>query len=146
MKTKGALTRFLGITGTALVWFPLLAPVLLTAVFFLQRSIIRVDYLMPAELFPAGLTGGGLLLWASLRAGARRGLIGWGLGLAAAFLVGGQGLAVLTGLASGDIEPAGVWFILVLACLAAYTLSLALMGVGGLLLLRDLSKSSTGQT
>ena len=51
MEKKSALTKFLAIAGTTLVWFPLTAPVLISAFFYLQERIFRIDYLMPAELF-----------------------------------------------------------------------------------------------
>jgi hypothetical protein len=95
---------------------------------------------VPAELFPAALAGGGLLLWAALRARSRRRLIGWGLGIAVGLLVGGQVLAVVTGLASGEAGPAG-WWTIVLASIVAYSLAVVAMGVGGVLLLRDLFKA-----
>jgi len=138
MEKKGVFTKILAIVGTALVWFPILAPVLLSVAAFITERVFRFDYLMPAELFPAALVGGGLLLWAALRAHSRRGLIGWGLGIAAGLLVGGQVLAVVTGLASGESEPAGWWWALVLASLAVYSLALVVIGVGGVLLLYDL--------
>jgi hypothetical protein len=53
-------------------------------------------------------------------------------------LVGGQALATVTGLASGEIEPAGWPLILVLMTLAGYCLALVAIGVGGVMLLRDL--------
>jgi hypothetical protein len=138
MKGKNIFTKILAIAGTALVWFPILAPILFSMIAILTRRMFRFDYLMPAELFPTALAGGGLLLWAALRARSRRRLIGWGLGLAVGLLVGGQALAVVTGLASGESEPTGVWWALVLASLAIYSLALVAMGVGGVLLLRDL--------
>ncbi|MBL7201178.1 MAG: hypothetical protein ISS56_13650 [Anaerolineae bacterium] len=138
MGKKGILTKILAIAGTTLVWFPILAPVLLSVALIIQERTFRFDYLMPAELFPSALVGGCLLLWAALRAHSRRGLIGWGLGVAAGMLIGGQALAVVTGLASGEIEPAGLWWALVVASLAVYSLALVAMGVGGVLLLRDL--------
>jgi hypothetical protein len=138
MKKKNLLTRILAITGTILVWFPILAPILFSAIFMITRHVFRFDYLMPAELFPFALVGGGLLLWAALRERSHRHLIGWGLGSAAGLLVGGQLLAVGTGLASGETEPVGWWWILVLASLAIYSLALVAVGVGGILLLHDL--------
>jgi hypothetical protein len=66
MEKKTAITKFLAIAGTALVWFPLAAPVLISAIFYLQDRIFRIDYLMPAELFFFFLFGSGLLLWAGL--------------------------------------------------------------------------------
>jgi hypothetical protein len=97
-----------------------------------------------AELFPFALVGEGLLLWAALRARSRYKLIGWELGIAIDSLVGGQTLAVVTGLASGETEPVGWRWIFVLASLAIYSLALVAMGVGGILLLRDLFKKNGG--
>ena len=142
MEKKGVLTKILAIVGTMLVWFPILAPVLLSVAVIIQERMFRFDYLMPAELFPATLVGGGLLIWAALRARSRRRLIGWGLGIAVGLLVGGQVLAVVTGLASGEAEPAGWWWALVLASIVIYTLALVVIGVGGVLVLRDLFKPS----
>lgn len=101
------------------------------------------DYLMPAELFPAVLLGGILLLWAALRARSRRALVGWSLGLAAGLLAAGQALAVATGPASGAINPAGWPWVLVLASIAGYTLAVIALGVGGLLLFQTLSKGES---
>lgn len=142
MAKKGTLTKVLALVGTVLVWFPILAPVLLGVVLMIQRRIFRFDYLMPAELFPLILAGGGLLIWAALRARSRLKLIGWGLGIAAGLLVGGQALAVVTGLASGETEPVGWQWALVVTSLAGYSLAVITAGVGGLLLLRDLFRPS----
>lgn len=141
MEKKGALTKTLAVAGTVLAWFPILAPVLLSVIVILQARILRFDYLMPAELFPAALVGGGALLWGALRARSRRRLIAWSLGLAVALLAGSQGLAVVTGLASGEAKPAGWQLAMVVAPLAGYGLALVAMGVGGALLLGDLFRA-----
>ena len=141
MERKGVFTKILAVVGTMLVWFPILAPILLSAAVIIKERMFRFDYLMPAELFPAALVGGCLLVWAALRAHLRLSLIGWGLGIAVGSLVGGQVLAVVTGLASGETEPAGWRWALVLTSLAVYSLALVAMGVGGLLLLRDLFRT-----
>ena len=141
MDKRGVLTKILAVTGTVLVWFPILAPVLLSLALFISRGIFRLDYLMPAELFLVALAGGALLIWAALRARARWALIGWGLGIAAGMLVGGQALAVATGLASGETEPAGWPWALVLASLAILWLALIVVDIGAVLLVRDLLKT-----
>jgi hypothetical protein len=138
MEKKDVFTKILAIAGTVFAWFPVLAPILLTAVVLIGSGESRFDYLMPAELFPSALVGGGLLLWAAIRARSRRGLIGWGLGVAVGLLVGGQALAVATGLASGATGPGGWQWGLVLGSLAAYALALIVVGVGGGQMLRDL--------
>ena len=141
MDKRGSLTKILAVTGTVLVWLPLLAPVLLSLALLISRRIFRFDYLMPAELFLFALAGGALLIGAALRARARWALIGWGLGIAAGMLVGGQALAVATGLASGETEAAGWPWVLVLASLAILWLALIVLDVGAVLLVRDLFKT-----
>lgn len=138
MERKDVLTKILAIVGTVLVWFPILAPILLSVVGLITSRVFHLDYLMPAELFPAAWVGGGVLLWAAIRARSRRALIGWGLGIAVVSLVGGQALAVVTGLASGRTEPTGWRWALVVASLGVYSVALVTIGVGGVLLIRDL--------
>ena len=140
MADKGMLTKILAIAGTVLVWFPILAPILLTVVLFIQERSFHIDYLMPAELFLFAMAGSALLLWASMRARSHPGLIRWGIALAVVMIVGGQAIASATGLASGEIEPTGWQWALVTASLAGYCLALIAIGVGGILLLRDLFK------
>jgi hypothetical protein len=134
---RSGLTKMLVIAGTVLVWIPILAPVLFSALVLVTRLVFRFDYLMPAELFPAALLGGLLLLWAAIRVRSRGRLIGGGLAIAIAALAGGQAVAVVTGVASGRTEPGGGWGALILASLAVYCLALLITAAGGVLLLRD---------
>ena len=140
MENKGALTKGLAITGTVLVWLPILAPIFFSIIFLIQRQLFRFDYLMPAELGLFAFGGGILLLVAAIRAHSRQKLIGWGLGIAFITVVGGQVLAVVTGLASGGAEPVGWRWALVLGSLVLYSLAIVGVGIGGILLLRDLFK------
>lgn len=142
MGKKDIFSKILAIVGAVLVWLPLLAPVLTSIPGSLRARMFRMDYLMPAEMFPIALAGAALLLWAAIRARSRIKIIAWGLGVAVALLVGGQALAVVTGLASGETEPGGLAMVLVIASLAIYILALITIGVGGALLLRDLFKRS----
>lgn len=140
MENKGALTKGLAITGTVLVWIPILAPILFSLILFIQRQIFRFDYLMPAELGLFAFGGGILLLVAALRTHSHMKLIGWGLVIAFVMIVGGQALAVVTGLADGSTEIGGWQWALVLGSLILYTLAIVDIGVGGILLWRDLFK------
>ncbi len=137
MEKRGPLTKILAIAGTVLVWLPIVAPLLLSVPHFIRARVLMVDYLMPAELFPIVLVGGILLIWAALRARAQRALIVGGLGAAVALLVGAQVLAEVTGLASGEMEPAGIWWALVVASFVLFIVGVLAVGVGGGLLLRD---------
>jgi hypothetical protein len=141
MEKKGTLTKILAVAGTALVWLPILAPIFFSTIVFMQERIFRFDYLMPAELGLFAFGGGILLLVAAIRARSHIKLIGWGLGIAFVMVVGGQALAVVTGLADGSTEIGGWQWALVLGSLILYTLAIIGVGIGGILLLRDLFKS-----
>jgi hypothetical protein len=138
MKKKGLLTKILAAAGTMLVWVPILIPLLMTGTVLLQSGRLRLDYLMPAELALLALAGGGLLVWAALRARTRLAWVGWGLGGAFGCLALGLLVATLTGLASGAIEPDGWQSAVVTLLVNAYTVGLAAAGTGGVFLLRDL--------
>ena len=138
MQKQDVLSKTLASVGTVLVWIPLLAPALFAVIKWIQGGIFLFDFLMPAELFPAVLLGGLLLLWAALRTRWHRRLIGWSLGLAACLLIGSQGLAVATGLASGATEPVGWPWVLVIATLMGFLLAVMALAVGGVLLMREL--------
>lgn len=144
MPAKIAFARLLAIVGTAFAWLPVAMTVLTAVIGSLQNHTFLCDYLMPAELFPAALLGGLLLLGAALWTRRRRALIGGSLGAALGLLVLGQGLAVLTGLASGRAEPTGWRMGVVLAALAGYVVALLALEVGGVLLTRDLFRGEEG--
>lgn len=129
-------TRVLTVIGTLLVWFPILAPFLLSVFPLISIHKFLFDYLMPAELFPSALIGGGLLLWAAFRAHKSKNMIGWGICIAVITFVGGQAIAIITGLASGDTEPGGWQWALVIGSLILYWLSLIVIGIGAVRLLR----------
>ena len=138
MENKGVLTKVLAIAGTVLAWIPILFTILTSIIGTISYRAFRLDYLMPAELFPAALIGGLLLIWASHRARSQRKLIGWGFGAAAVFLISGQIIAVISGLASGSIEPTGWVWELVVASIVLYSLALIEICIAGILLVRKL--------
>ena len=138
MERKVVAIRVLAITGTVLVWLPILAPFVLAAIMFIQRRQFLFDFLMPAELFPVIAIGWALLILAALVSRSKWLLIGWGFIIAVALLVGGQALAVVTGLADGRIDATGVWFILVSGIIIGSALAVVALGIGGVLLVRNL--------
>jgi hypothetical protein len=137
MNKRDALARWLAVVGTVLVWFPIVAPILFSVGLMIRAGIFRFDYLMPAELFLVALVGIGLLVWASIRTHSYQRMIGWSVGLAVVLLVGSQVLAVVLGLASGENEPSGWRWAIVLAAYVGYLLAHAAIGVGGVLLMRE---------
>jgi hypothetical protein len=136
MSKTGGLTKGMAIVGTVLIWFPILA----TVGFSGMRGFSRLDWLMPAELFPAVAAGGALLLWAAIRAHSRRGLVAWGLGIMVGAIVAGTLITTLSGLASGTTQPdtAVVAWGAALVAIGLYTACIVEVGIAGVLLLRDL--------
>ena len=74
------------------------------------------------------------LLWAAIRMRSRAGLIGGGLAVATLRWVGGQALAIITGLASGRTGLGGGWGALAAAWIGVYCLALLVVAAGGDLL------------
>ncbi len=136
MAKRDLFTKILAITGLVLVWLTILAPVIFAIMSLVRGGGFRFDYLMPAELFIAALAGGFLLLWSALRARSQVKWISWTLILAVLMLVGGQALAVVTGLADGTSGEG--WFPVVIGMIVLYDLLLVALGVGGWCLMRDL--------
>lgn len=133
---RDGLTKGLAGVGTVLIWIPIVLPVLFGALRYASARLLRVDYLMPGELFPIVAVGAVLLLWSAIRARAQRKLVGWTAGIGAVTLVVSQAVAIATGLASGDAEPDGWTLALVLGLYAIYPLAVIALGVGGVRLLR----------
>ncbi len=137
MNNKSRFTKALAIGGSVLVWLPILAPLVFMVVGWIRRGFPLLDYLMPAELFLLAFLGGGLLLWAALRTKTRRRLIGASLGASLLLLVASQAVAVVSGMASGEIEPSQWLIALVMGLLAGYIVAVVIMGIGGILLIQD---------
>lgn len=140
MKPNGALTKGLAAVGTALAWLPIAAPALIAAVAAITTRQLRLDYLMPAELYTAAISGGGLLIWAAIRANTRRRIIGWGFGVAAGSLLISLALFMISALSAGAVGSGNGWEAVVITLLTAYMLALLAIDIGGVLLLRDLFK------
>jgi hypothetical protein len=142
MYNRDTLTKILAAIGTVLVWLPMLAPLFFGLVSFFREGRFRLDYLMPAELFPSILVGGGLLVWAAWRARSRLALIGWGLAMAIVALISSQLVAVGTGLASGETAVGGWQWVVVMVLFGLFLAAVVAIGVGGVLLLRDVFRPS----
>jgi hypothetical protein len=132
MGKKDTLSKILAIVGTVLVWIPILAPVIFGFASLGMDGTFRFDYLMPAELGILVFAGGVLLLWAAIRARSRLGIVAWGFGIAAG------SIAIL--MAFGEVMPGSLEWAIVIGLLIAYSLAIVVMGVGGVLLSRDLFK------
>ncbi len=134
MPKINGLTKGLAIAGLVLIWLPILTPLFFSIVSLITDGLFRFDFLMPAELFMVAFVGAGLLIWTAIRVRAFVQWTAWGLAAAIGLLFGSQGIAVLTGLASGEIEAAGWPLFASMGMIIAYALALVFIGVGGILL------------
>ena len=135
------LTKILAVIGTILMYFSILTPILVS----IQRSTIwrkfMYDYQMSSELIPTALIGGAILLWAALRSHSRQKFIGYGISMAMSF-------PIMLGLIKIKIigwnlyrgTPVGITPILLIATFYIYEVALITLGIGGMLILRDLFK------
>jgi len=137
MEKKDVFTKVLAVAGTVLVWIPILFAIITAVIGTIRDRVLRFDFLMPAELFPVALVGALLLLWAAQRARSQRKLIRWGLVAMVVFLFGGQAIAIVSGLASGAVEPTGWPWALAISSIALYTLALIEGCIAGVLLVRE---------
>lgn len=134
---RNLLTKILAILGTVLTGAPFALMLVTSAGSLIMDHRFRCDFLIPGELFPVILIGGGLLIWAALRAHSRSKLLIWMSGLAAFFLIGGQILAVVTGI-NESMTAGRFWLALVIGSVIVYDLMGLGICVGGVLLLKDL--------
>lgn len=137
MDRNTLLTKILAVAGTVLTALPLLLPLIFGLMKVLSGGRFLVDFLMPAELFLVVLAGGGLLVWAAVRALRRITWMTWSLSVAVCSLALSMGLAVISGLANGEIEPQGAAWGVTLAALVVYLLAVLSLAVNGVLLARD---------
>lgn len=142
MKKMTSFTKILVIIGTMLVWIPIIAPVLIFIVTIIKRSIFIFDYLMPLELFPIALVGGGLLIWATFRILSYRKLIIWGLVITIGLRIGLELLVVVNRRFWSEAIPDSWWNLIVVAWAVIYSLCLIVIGIGGILMLIKLFRPS----
>lgn len=138
MRHASVLAKMLAVVGTVLVWVPVVAPLVFTRWSSIATGHFNFDWLMPAELAPAMLVGGLLLLVAALMTHVRRALVAWGLGVAVGSIALGAILATVTGLASGATEPTGILWVALIGPIVLLVGAMIELGVAGILLTKDL--------
>ncbi len=105
---RGRWVYFLAVVLTIVSFLPLAVPVFFTVVELISSGRLLYDFLMPAELFLLTVIGGGgmVVLGVAGKISIKR-LVVY-LALDVASVGGAQVWAVLSGLAHGDTELAGV--------------------------------------
>jgi hypothetical protein len=142
MGNLDGVAKGLAIAGTIFVWLPILVPVFLCIVILIVDGEFLFDFIMPAELFPAVIVGGVLLGFASSLARSRQIMIGLCIAVAIFSLIMCVVFAQVSGLASGDNPAEGLRLVIVAIPLVIYILAVIALGIGGVLLMRDLFNPS----
>ena len=137
-KQKRALTKVFAVSGTVVLWAPILFLFVTAIVGSIAGKALLFDYLMLAELFPLVALGLVLLVLASLLARTFRKWFGWGGVAALVALTGGQLFASASGLASGAIEPAGAVFAVVISAIVVYNVIVVALAILAIVLIRRL--------
>ncbi len=136
--SEDRLTKALALSGTVFLWFPTLFTLLTSIIGSARSRMFRLDYLMPAELFPAAFVGALITVWAAFRAQAYKVPIV----VSAALMAVNFGLLLLipvaTGLASGTIKPQGWPWALTILSLILYLVAMLATGVLGVMVNRAL--------
>jgi len=102
-----------------------------------------MDYFIPAELFFLVLAGALLLTWAAVRSRLYLKPLIWIIAVGLAALVGSQGIAMASGLGTGEREAAGFWFVLVISIYALYVIGVIALFILGMLFSRALINAKT---
>ncbi|MEJ5256819.1 MAG: hypothetical protein WHS64_01060 [Fervidobacterium sp.] len=124
----------------------MIAPAFFSIVALIQMGRFLFDFLMPAELFLVFLVGAILLLFVSIRTKHYVKQIGFGLLLAVILLFGGQGIAVISGLASGEREFGDWVTVLVMVMILLYIFAIIEIEIFGFYLLRKMNSNSSADT
>ena len=133
MQKRQRFTRVLAILGTVLLWLPVIMMVALT-VGGAPRKVGSLPFFAVGamDVFPVVALGGGLMLWAAVRARSHRKV----LGLSLAAPVGG----IVCGVVWSQPVPSDGWVLLVTTGLIVlYWIGLLIAAVSGISLVRSLS-------
>ena len=137
-KQKTALTKVFAVSGTIMLWAPIVFMFVTAIVGSIAGKALLFDYLMLAELFPIVALGLMLLVFASLLSHTFRKWFGWGSVAALIALTGAQILSTASGLSSGALAESGGVFVAVIAAIIVYNVIIGALAIFAILLLRRL--------
>ena len=136
MKNKSLISKIIAITGTILVWIPIIAPVLLTIIFLIIKGRLAFDFLMPMELIFLVIIGAILLIISSIIMKFKWKIIGISLGTIISIFILGQFIAEITGIASGETEMTSTLYFIMITFVIIYIISLIILGISGIKLVK----------
>ena len=141
-KQRSVLTKIFAISGTLMLWAPILFMFVTAIVGSIIGKALLFDYLMLAELFPIVALGLVLLVLAGLLSRTFRKWFGWGSVAALVTRSCGVIFASVSGLASGALAENGGALAVVIACIVIYNIIVIALAILGILLIRRLFRKS----
>jgi len=133
MKATKAM-RILTVVGTVLLALPIGFMLVTSVIGSIMRKQFLMDYMIPAELFLLVLAGAVILVVAAFRTGLNKKQTLLCLAGTCAALLACQGLAVVTGLASGRTAAEGLPLYAVMGLLIVYDVMVVVDIIGGIIL------------
>ena len=132
MNTRMLAAKITAIAGSVLLLFPVAFMLVISIPGSIMRGSFIMDFLIPAELGLFVLIGALLLLAGAILGKRQVKLVAIGIGLLVLTIVGGQLLAMASGLAtSTDAEPEGLAFLVVIGSIILYDIFMVLLGIVG---------------
>ena len=135
MKATKAM-RILTMVGTVLLALPIGFMLATSVIGSIMRKQFLMDYMIPAELFLLVLAGAVALVVAAFRTGQNKKQTLICLAVTCAALFACQGLAVVTGLASGRTAAEGLPLYAVMGLLIVYDVMVVVDIICGIILFR----------
>ncbi len=135
-KQKNALIKIFAISGTVMLWAPILFMFITAISGSIARKTLLFDYLMLAEMFPIVALGLVLLIFTTLLTRTFRKWFGWGSVAALVALVVGNMIAVASGLASGTASESGGYFMIVIVSIVVFNILVVALAILAIMLLR----------
>lgn len=132
MKKNILAAKITAIAGSVLLLLPIVFMLGTSVLGSIMRGSFLMDFLLPAELGLVVLFGALLLLAGAILARRQIVVVAVTFGLMIFTLVGSQLLAVVSGLANGDMEPAGPLFLTVIGAMILYDIFTLLLGIIGM--------------
>ena len=128
--------RSCAVTGTVLTGLPIVAPVVLAAALAITAGGVRLDWLMPGELFLLVLVGDILLVIAAVVLRRHIALVSIPAAITVLMFGATALISEATGLASGRTEPSGWPLLLLLVAYGTYVAAVVAVLIAGIILSR----------
>jgi hypothetical protein len=132
MKFKEQALRIATLLGTFLLLAPIIFMLILSIFPLVKEGKLLIDFLIPLEVFPIVLAGTGILTLIACKTNIYKKRICSMAILLVIMFVGGQYIAVLTGIADGGTPATGWPLIIVFTSIIIFDVLTVIIGIHGI--------------